>query len=62
MTISNELLNKALKRATEDHFCKLFEVLLVSPDEGMGRFQAGVKRLMDTEAAVAQLIARAVAP
>ena len=55
--ISQDLLSKALKRATEEQFCFLFSVLMKdTTGEGLKRFQNGVGKLIETEKAVAELL------
>ena len=55
--ISQDLLSKALKRATEEQFCFLFGVLMKdTTGEGLKRFQNGVGKLIETEKAVAELL------
>ena len=50
-------LQDALDAAVARHFATLFEVLMVDPSEkGMQRFENGLKRLLDTEQAVAKLL------
>ena len=51
------LLEDALEAAVARHFGTLFEVLLVDPSpQGLQRFQAGLKKLSDTERSVATII------
>jgi hypothetical protein len=51
------LVDRALAHAVEAHFCKLFEVLMHDPSPaGLKRFQAGLDRLIATEAAVKALL------
>lgn len=53
----DELLAQALDAAIAKHFSTLFEVLLVDPSpNGLQRFQAGLKRLAETENAVREVI------
>ena len=51
-------LDEALQAAVQRHFSTLFEVLMVDASpQGLQRFERGLKKLTDTERAVAKLLA-----
>jgi hypothetical protein len=56
MTI-RPLLEEALEAAATEHFSHLFSVLMADPSEsGLERFRKGLRKLVETEAAVDKMI------
>jgi hypothetical protein len=52
-----ELMERSLEHAVQQHFCQLFQVLMVDPSEpGMKRFAKGLNKLAVTEAMVGTMI------
>ena len=57
MSEYKQLLENALEQAVQRHFCQLFEVLMVRPDEpGLKRFGAGLDKLAVTYTTLAAKI------
>ena len=55
--MQRDILNDALRHATEQQFCKLFSVLISEPTPAaLERFRAGIDHLVKTERSVATIL------